>query len=75
MNDNGSRCWDFPGSLVGKTVCFLPIQGAQIPSLVREVRSKVPHDIAKKKKKKSFLSHSFNKTIFLLKILLKIIFR
>ena len=59
---------------MGKTVCFLPIQGAQIPSLVREVRSKVPHDIAKKKKK-SFLSHNFNKTIFLLKILLKIIFR
>ena len=42
---------DFCGGLVVKTV--LPLQGARIPSLVPvgELRSHMPHGVAKKRKK------------------------
>ena len=39
---------DFPGGAVVKTTC----RGLQIQSLVRELRSRMPHGAAKKKKKK-----------------------
>ena len=37
---------DFPGGAVVKTTC----RGLQIRSLVRELRSRMPHGAAKKKK-------------------------
>ena len=43
---------DFPGSLVVKTL--LPMQEAWVLALVRELRSFMPHDVAKKKKKTSY---------------------
>ena len=39
---------DFPGGAVVKTTC----RGLKIQSLVRELRSRMPHGAAKKKKKK-----------------------
>ena len=44
---------DFCGGLVVKTV--LPLQGARIPSLVPvgELRSHMPHGVAKKKKERN----------------------
>ena len=41
---------DFSGSLVVKTL--LPLQGAQVQTLVGEQRSHILHNAAKKKKKK-----------------------
>ena len=43
--------WDFPGGPAAKTV--LPIQGAQIRSLVQELRSHMLLSAAKKKKSKN----------------------
>ena len=40
---------DFPGCPGVKTPCF---QGPQVPSLVRELRSHIPHGKTEKKKKK-----------------------
>lgn len=40
---------DFPGSPVVNTA--LPLQGEPIRSLVREIRSRMPRDEAKKKKR------------------------
>ena len=37
---------DFPGGLVIKTA--FPMQGSQVPSLVRELRSHIPYSTAKK---------------------------
>ena len=46
--------WEFPGSPVIKTFDF-PMQGAQVQSLVGELRSCLPCGMAKKKKKKEML--------------------
>ena len=43
------RTRDFPGGPAVKA--GLPVQGARIQSLVRELRSYVPHGMAKKKKR------------------------
>ena len=42
--------WDFPDGPVVKTL--LPLQGARVQSLDRELRSHKPHGMAKKKKGK-----------------------
>ena len=42
--------WKFPGGLVVKTL-VLPPQGVWVRSLVGELRSHMPHGMAKKKKK------------------------
>ena len=41
---------DFPGSPVCKTPCFHPPKGAWDLSLVGELRSLMPHSVARKKK-------------------------
>ena len=38
----------------------LPMQGAQVPSQVRELRSDTPHDQPKKKEKGYFLNFTYN---------------
>ena len=43
------QCRDFPGGPVAKNV--LPLQGAQVRSLVGEPRSHIPVGAAKKKKR------------------------
>ena len=47
--DNGA--WDFPGGPVVKTL-LIPLQGARVQSLVKELRFCMPRGAAKKKKKK-----------------------
>ena len=42
---------DFPGGPVVKTL--LPLQGARVPALVRELRSRMPRGAAKKKRKQN----------------------
>ena len=43
------QLWDFPGSAVVKILCF-QCRGAQVRSLVKELRSRMPHGAAKKTK-------------------------
>ena len=45
-----SEKWDFPGALVVKTPHF-SMQEAWVPPLVEELRPRMPHGVAKKKKK------------------------
>ena len=40
-----NHCWEFPGIPGVKTT--RPLQGAQVPSLVGELRSRMPHSAAK----------------------------
>ena len=40
---------EFPGGLVVRTP-VLPLQGAQVPSLVWEIRSHMPSSVVKRKK-------------------------
>ena len=47
---------DFPGGTVAKTV--LPMQAAQVQSVVRELKSYMQRTMAKKKKKKGYLAEA-----------------
>ena len=49
---NKKKNWDFPGSLVVKTLYFQH-RGMQIQSVGGELRSQMPRDITKTKKKKN----------------------
>jgi len=53
-------CGDFPSGPVGKTV--LPLQGAWVPSLVRELRSRMPHGMAKNLKNNKDNTRLLNNT-------------
>ena len=44
--ENSVSSWEFPGMSVARTL--LPLQGAWVQSLFGELRSHMPHDMAKK---------------------------
>ena len=56
-----TRFGGFPGGPVVKTA--FPMQGVQVWSLVRKLRSHMPHSMAKKKKNKSCYAQKKKKKI------------
>ena len=52
--------WEFPGIPGVKTTCLL--QGAQVPSLVGELRSRMPHSVAKQQEQQPHCCNSHEDT-------------
>ena len=58
-----THIWDLPGSPVVKTV--IPLQGASVLSLMREIRSHMLHGSDKKRKEEKFKINTHLNILFL----------